>query len=46
MFSALDDNEKEIVVNAMSEVRFKPGEWVIRQGDNGEVLYVVEKGQL
>lgn len=30
MFSALDEKEKEIVVDAMEEKRFKPDEFVIK----------------
>jgi len=29
MFSALDQSEKDIVINAMIEKRYKPDEWVI-----------------
>lgn len=35
MFSALDDKEKNIVVDAMEEKRYKPDEWVIKQGEDG-----------
>lgn len=46
MFSALDDKEKESVINAMEEKKVKAGEWVIKQGEDGDNLYVVEKGTL
>lgn len=46
MFSALDEKEKDIVINAMEEKRFKPNEWVIKQGEDGDNLYVVEQGSL
>lgn len=46
MFSALDASDKDIVINAMEEKKFKPGEPVITQGDDGEVLYVVDEGEL
>ena len=46
MFSAIDEKEKEIVVNAMEEKRFKAGDWVIKQGEDGDNLYVVEQGTL
>lgn len=35
-----------IVINAMQECRYNPGDFVIKQGDNGEILYVVESGAL
>ena len=46
MFSNLDDKEKEIVINAMEEVKFKANEWVIKQGEDGDNLYVVDQGTL
>jgi cAMP-dependent protein kinase regulator len=46
MFSALDDKEKEIVVNAMRERKTSKGECVIKEGDQGDELYVVESGTL
>ena len=46
MFSALDAEEKEIVIGAMNERKAKPGEFIIKQGDEGDVLYVVESGEL
>jgi len=46
MFSALDSNEQEVVINAMEEQTFKPEEYVIRQGESGNHLYVVDSGKL
>lgn len=46
MFSALDEKDFEIVINAMDLVQFKTGDTVIKQGDDGESLYVVESGSL
>lgn len=46
MFSGLDDKEREIVINAMEEKKFSPGEFVIKQGEEGDVLYVVDGGAL
>lgn len=46
MFSALDDKDRDIVINAMEEKKYKPGEWVIKQGEDGDVLYVVDQGAL
>jgi len=46
MFQALDDKERDIVINAMEEKRARAGEFVIQQGENGDVLYVVDEGQL
>jgi cAMP-dependent protein kinase regulator len=42
MFSVLDDKERDTVIGAMEERKFKKGEWVIRQGEEGDVLYVID----
>lgn len=46
MFSALDEKEKKIVVDAMEVRNFKAGDAVITQGEDGDVLYVVDSGKL
>lgn len=46
MFESLDDKEMHIVIDAMDVCNFKAGDVVIKQGDKGEVLYVIESGQL
>lgn len=46
MFSVLDDSEKEMIIQAMEERNFAPGQWVISQGDDGNELFVVEQGSL
>lgn len=46
MFGNLNPAELEIVLGAMQHVSFNPGEMVIRQGDDGNDLYVVETGKL
>lgn len=42
MFSALNPDELEIVIGAMQEVKKKAGEIIIKEGDDGDDLYVVE----
>lgn len=44
MFSALNEKDQNIVIDAMKEENFKKGDVVIREGDDGDVLYVVESG--
>ena len=44
MFSALNPTELEIVINAMQQVKLNPGDVIIREGDDGDNLYVVESG--
>ena len=46
LFSNLEANELEIVIGAMDEKHYKPGENVITQGESGDCLYVVEEGNL
>jgi len=46
MFASLEAAERDIVVDSMDEKKVKPGEWVIKQGEEGDNLYVIDAGQL
>ena len=46
LFSNLDKKDLDIVIGAMDEKKLKPNEIAIQQGDDGDVLYVVESGEL
>lgn len=46
LFSALDERSSTIVIGAMQEVRVTTGQRVIRQGDEGDFLFVIESGRL
>mmetsp|Transcript_15989 Transcript_15989/g.36601 ORF Transcript_15989/g.36601 Transcript_15989/m.36601 type:complete len:406 (-) Transcript_15989:212-1429(-) len=46
MFSNLDENDLAVVIGAMSEVSTPNGDIVIKQGDAGDFLFVVESGTL
>lgn len=46
MFQALEEHDLQIVIGAMEERKFTAGQNVIKQGDDGDVLYVVDSGQL
>ena len=46
MFSGLDDKEKKIVVDAMDERQCFKGDVVIKEGDEGDVLYIIDSGTL
>lgn len=46
MFRELQPQEKETVINAMEEKTYKSEEDVIKQGDSGSELYIVEEGSL
>ena len=46
MFSALSEEEQDIVISAMQERVTAPKETVIKEGDEGDCLYVVGQGTL
>ena len=46
MFSALDEKEKDIVVDAMEECKIGVNDVVIQEGTQGDCLYVVGSGTL
>ncbi len=46
LFNSLEDKDLNTVIDAMEEVRFSQGDQVIKQGDPGDVLYVVYSGEL
>jgi len=45
MFSALEDADMNIILNAMKEVPVPNGEKIINRGDDGDVLFVIESGK-
>lgn len=46
MFSALDEKDRNIVIDAMEERKYQPNDYVIKQGADGDMLYVVDEGDL
>lgn len=46
IFNNLDENDLSTVLDAIEEKTFKSGETVITEGERGDVLYVVESGEL
>ena len=46
MFRYLEESDLQIVINSMEEVKFSKGDHVIKQGDDGDVLYFVFQGEL
>merc|ERR1719258_470484 len=46
MFAALEQKEMEIILMAMKECPFAAGTKVITEGENGDFLFVIEKGTL
>ena len=43
---SLEDHDLQVVIDAMDECTVQPGDFVIKEGDNGDVLYIVESGDL
>lgn len=46
MFKMLEESEKVIVIDAMEEKKVAKGETVIKQGEAGDVMYLIETGTL
>ena len=46
MFTALDEKEFNIVVDAIEEVTGSTGDAIIKEGDQGDCMYVLEQGSL
>ena len=46
MFMSLDDGDLNTVIDAISAKNFGANETVITEGENGDVLYIVESGKL
>lgn len=46
MFMSLDEHDLQVVIDAMDEQKVQPEEFIIKEGDNGDVLYIVEQGDL
>ena len=46
MFNALDEKDFEIVVDSIEEVKVMADQVLIREGDKGDCMYVVESGIL
>jgi len=46
MFAALEQKDMDIILMAMKECKFDAGTKVITEGENGDYLFVIEKGNL
>lgn len=44
LFKYLDDHQRKIILNAMFKVDKQPGDVIIKQGDEGDNFYVIDKG--
>ena len=46
LFSLLSNREKDALVHAMSVLSFRPGEVIVREGDPGDLLYIIKDGMV
>ena len=46
IFNSLDEAELKTVIDSFEEKNYKVGDVVIKQGDEGDVLYLVDTGEL
>ena len=46
MFMSLDDQEMDVVIDAMDSKTLAPDEYCIKEKEQGEELFIVETGQL
>eukprot|EP00933_Yihiella_yeosuensis_P083030 TRINITY_DN97109_c0_g1_i1.p1 TRINITY_DN97109_c0_g1~~TRINITY_DN97109_c0_g1_i1.p1 ORF type:complete len:409 (-),score=125.99 TRINITY_DN97109_c0_g1_i1:251-1477(-) len=44
MFKSLDEKDLKVVIAAMEEMPFEAGARIIEEGDDGDYLFVIEKG--
>lgn len=44
LFQHLDDSQRTDVFNAMFPVHHKAGEFIMRQGDEGDNFYIIDEG--
>lgn len=46
LFSELEKSDMDLILSAMKEQNFESGKKVINEGDDGDYLFVIEKGNL
>ena len=46
LFKDFDDNEIATIVDACEEKKYKKNDYIIKQGDNGDNLYIIDSGEL
>lgn len=46
LFSALEEKDFNIILNALELKEFEPNQLVIREGEDGDCLYIVDNGSL
>lgn len=46
LFSHLNDKEIETIVNAFFKKKVEKGSYIIKEGDDGDLLYVIDEGEV
>ena len=46
IFNSLENKELQTVIDSFEEKKYQPGEVVIKQGDEGEIVYLLDSGEL
>ena len=46
LFGSLPDDARRLILGRLEPVRIESGEWLMRKGDPGDALYLVETGRL
>jgi cAMP-dependent protein kinase regulator len=46
LFNNFDDVEISTIVDALEEKHYKKDDYIIKQGDSGDYVYIIEKGEL
>lgn len=46
MFMSLEEKDLQVVIDAMDQKKAAGGEFVIKEGEPGEVLYILESGTM
>lgn len=45
MLSTMDSYERSKLADAFKEETFRPGDYIIREGEEGNVFYLIESGE-
>lgn len=46
LFNSLDKRDLETIIDACEKKQYKEGEYVIKEGENGDELFIIESGEL
>ena len=46
IFSTMDPYERSQIADALKPIKYKEGEYVVRQGDEGDSFFMLEEGEL